>query len=235
MDLPATLELDASNLKYEGRGLHKSPLIESSVGKKESPLYIHVDSDTDWATVVPAAAGVVVALLVAWLSVGVQRNQIQGNISNFRHHWMTELRQAASELIMTLRITANGKAKKKGFNQTDRYWEYSRSAMQMHSKVSMLLSRDDAHSNAIRLEGGVLVRRVLRMQYNDPDFLSLLKEIESYQDALRSELEQAWEDAKGDLGFNRKFLLLRLFPTKLNVKQRSPFSLSDKIDWRDCR
>lgn len=235
MNLPVTLELDVSEVKYEGHGLYKRVTTESVVGDKGSPLYIHVDSDTDWAAVVPAGAGVIVALLVAWLTVGVQRNQIQGNISNFRHHWMTELRQAASELIMTLRLTANGKAKHKSFSQTDKYWEYSKTAMQMHSKVSMLLSRDDPYSNALRIEGGVLVKRILRLQFNDPDFKQILKVIDSYQDALRAELEEAWKDAKNDLGFNKKFLLLRLFHEKVAAPSRTPFVLSDKLDWSEYR
>lgn len=231
MNLPENLEINVSELKYDGQGLYKRVATKSSVGDKETPIYIHIDSDTDWAAVVPAGAGVVVALLVAWLTIGVQRTQIQGSVSNFRHHWMTELRHAASELIVTLRLIANGCCKKDEFKKTDAYWEYSKAALQMHSKVSLLLSRDDPFSNALREEGGVVVRRVLRTQRRDSEFQLLLSEIDAYQNALREELEEAWADAKNDLGFNRKFLLFRLFRTEESEPARTPFQLSDAINW----
>ena len=229
------LVIDASEFKYEDQGLYKRITTETIAENKEAPIYIHVESDTDWAAVVPAGAGVVVALLVAWLTIGMQRTQIQGGVSNFRHHWMTELRQAASELIVTLRLIANGCCKKDDFKKLPDYWEYSKAVMQMHSKVSLLLSRDDCFSNALREEGGLLVRRVLRINRRDTEFELLLNEIDAYQNALRVELEEAWNDAKNDLGFNRRFLLFRLFSAGKKDPVRVPFKLSDAINWKANR
>lgn len=230
-----TFNLNVADIRYDGKGISIERSSTISVGTKDAPLTVFVESDTDWAAVVPAAAGVVVALLVAWLTVGVQRTQIQGNISNFRHNWMTELRQAASELIVTLRLLANGCCRKDDFRKTDMYWDYSKAAMEMHSKVSLLLSRDDSFSNALRNEGSVIVNRVLRTQRRDPEFKLLLDEIDSYQNALRAELEEAWKDAKNDLGFNRKFLLFRLFGPEKKESARTPFKRSDAINWEAHR
>ncbi|MCK2123868.1 hypothetical protein [Pseudomonas sp. PNPG3] len=232
MEIPDTLEMQVSGIKYDGHGFFKRGDITTQVGDKDSPMYIHMQSDTDWATIAP---GVVVALLVAWLTIGVQKTQIQGGISNFRHHWMTELREAASELIVTLRLLVNGCSKKEDFNTTDAYWEYSKTAMQMHSKLSLLLSRDDPFSDALRKNGGALVQRVMSTQYEDPEFSELLREIVRFQNALRSELEEAWDDAKSDLGFDRKFLLFRLFSKEVKKDRRTPYELSDSIDWDSQR
>lgn len=233
MKLPNTLDLNVSDLKYEGQELYKTGVTNAVVGDKDLPIYIHLESDTDWATFVPAVAGVVVALLVAWFTIGVQKTQIQGGISNFRHHWMTELRDAASELIVTLRLLANGGYKKEDFDESDAYWQYGTTAMQMHSKVSLLLSRDDPFSDALRIEGGALVQRVMRVEFEDAEFDLLLTEINSYQDALRAELEDAWADAKSDLGFNRKFLLFRLFEKEAAGAKRIPYKRSNLIKWDD--
>lgn len=228
-----TFTLNVADIRYDGKGISVERNSTLFVGTKDAPLTVFVDSDTDWAAVVPAAAGVVVALLVAWLTIGIQRTQIQGGISNFRHHWMTELRAAASELIVTLRLLANGCCRKDGYTETEAYWEYSKAVMQMHSKVSLLLSRDDSYSDALRKEGELLVQRVMATEFEDPEFKLLLGEIGAYQNALRAELEEAWEDAKSDLGFNRKFLLFRLFEKEKKKAERKPFKLSDVITWHD--
>jgi len=231
MDLPSTLELNVSDLIYDGKGLYKRTNTENMIGVESSPIYIHLDSDTDWATFIPAISGVVVAILVAWFTISVQKNQIQGGISTFRHHWMTELRDAASQLIVTLRMLANGAYKKKDFDTSDAYWQYGTTAMQMHSKVSLLLSRNDIFADALRIEGQILVQRVMRIEYEDSEFDLLLEEISRYQDALREELEEAWTDAKSDLGFNRKFLRIRLFKKDPQVAERIPYERSDLIKW----
>lgn len=231
MELPDTFELNAKDIKYEGAGLYKRVQTDSLIGEKDSPIHIHLATDTDWWAVTPAAAGVVVALLVAWLTVGVQRTQIQGNISNFRHHWMTELREAATELIVTLRLAANSICKKDNFKQSDAYWEYSKVMLKMHSRVSFLLSRNGPIPDSLRLEGAEIIRSVLKMKRRDSEFQVILDDIDAYQDALRAELEEAWDDAKNDLGFNRRFLLFRMFKKDMPRPQRAPFRRSTEIDW----
>lgn len=86
----------------------------------------------------------VVALLVAWLTVRVQRNQIQGNISNFRHQWMAELREAASELILLMTYILNMSVKQKTLRGGEEYYKSCARAAQLKAKVELLLSRDDA-------------------------------------------------------------------------------------------
>jgi hypothetical protein len=147
---------------------------------------------------------------------------------------MTELRQAASELIVTLRLLANGCCKKEGFSRTDAYWEYSKTAMQTHSQLSLLLSRDDKFSDALRVNGGKLVQRVMATSFEDPHFGDLLREIVCFQNALRVELEEAWKDAKDDLGFNRRFFFFRLFAKDRRMINRVPYELSGDIDWSEA-
>jgi hypothetical protein len=209
MDLPKSFELNAADIKYDGQVLGKQVGNEVHVGSKELPIYVHMDSDTDWATVIPAGAGVVVAILVAWLTVGVQKNQIRGNLSNFRHHWMAELREAAAELISLMTYVVNMNSKQTGFKGSDEYYKACSRMSQLRARVNLLLSRDDDRSRKIIKFGGDANRIAIKVAYQSPTEKPLLK-IKEYRDLLRAELEHAWVDTKNDLGFGSGLLFPKL-------------------------
>ncbi|WP_223513490.1 hypothetical protein [Pseudomonas sp. GL-R-26] len=204
-------ELRVGEIRYEGKGVLIHQVEKNYLGTSESPIVVHVDTDTDWPAIIPSGAGVVVALLVAWLTVRVQQNQIQGNISNFRNHWMSELRAAASELVMVMRVLSNAIVKKKDFKVTDEYYDYSSRMLQVLSRVELLLSRDDEHSDQIRALGNKIVRKVLVIDFRDPKHQEVLDDVTRFQNLVREELETAWAHTKEDLGINRKFLFLKIF------------------------
>ena len=150
----------------------------------------------------------VVALLVAWLTVRVQRNQIQGNISNFRHQWMAELREAASELIQLMTYILNMSVKQKNFKGGEEYYKSCARAAQLKAKVELLLSRDDVRSKAIISAGSDALSSSVGAVYNTAS-RPVFDKILTYKNLLRQELEQAWLDTKNDLGVNRKFFFIK--------------------------
>lgn len=210
MELPKNFRLDVAQAKYEGAVLHDQKLGNVEVGVKEAPLYLHVDTDTDWASVIPAGAGVVVALLVAWLTVGVQRNQIQGNIAGFRHHWMSDLREAGSELIQVLNYLANMITKQKAYKGGQEYFDKCARTSQLRAKIDLLLSREDRVSIAIRHASSDAIKTIVALKHKQ-DSSEAHAKVANLRDLLRTELEGAWEDMKVDLGVNKRFLFFRLF------------------------
>ncbi|MEN5236646.1 hypothetical protein ABE459_03970 [Pseudomonas sp. TWI923] len=217
MSLPKNFELNANDLKYDAGMLYRQEIGSVEVGVKEAPIYLHVDSDTDWATVVPAGAGVVVALLVAWLTVSVQKNQIKGNVSNFRHHWMSELRDTAAELIGLLTYLINMNSKEQGFKKSEDYYEACSRASQLKAKVELLLSRDDDESRALIASGTEALRVSIQVKYKEAASPALIK-VKDYRTLLRRELEQAWIDTKNDLGMSSKII----FPRLLKRRKKQP-------------
>jgi len=203
-------KLDVSGVRFEGKGVLVDSDINKYVGLKESPLFVHVESDTDWATVAPSAAGVVVALLVAWLTVGVQRNQIKANLSTFRHHWMTELREAASEQLQVMAYLANQVAGQKGYKGSDDYIKTCARGAQLRAKVELLLSRDDEFSTPLMAAGREALKTVSHCKYGD-DISKLFSTVSDYKNLLRAELERAWIDAQDDLGINKRVMSLNPF------------------------
>lgn len=210
MALSLDFQLNTDGTKYEGRVLNDQKIGTIEVGVKEEPLYLHVETDTDWGTVIPAAAGVIVALLVAWLTVGVQKNQIQGNIANFRHHWMADLREAGSEFIQVLTYLANIITQKEGYKGEQEYLDKCARASQMRAKIDLLLSRDDENSREIREASREAVRITMKLKFEQNPTAAHQK-ITVVRNMLRSELEGAWDDMKDDLGLNKRFFFIRFF------------------------
>jgi hypothetical protein len=206
-------ELKIGEVRYEGKGISINQVDKNYLGTQESPIVVHVDTDTDWPSIIPAGAGVVVALLVAWLTIGVQKNQIQGNISNFRHQWMMEFRAVASELIQVMTLLVNNIYRNKDYKKSG--GEFVDKCAQMsllRAKIELLLSRDDAGSDAIRTMGTKLVRRIASLSFDDEkEYDLLLADVGGFKNLIRKELEAAWVDMKNDLGINRRFLIFKMF------------------------
>lgn len=203
-----SLELEVSGLRYEAKGIAVVEANNNQVGTYQNPLNIHIITDTDWLGIAP---GLMVALLVAWFTVGVQRNQIQSNISNFRHHWMTELRGSAAELIMLLRLLSNLVVKNKDFKVSERYYELCERLLQSSSRLELLLSRNGDQPDKIREIAFDVAKRVMILDYKDESHKEVLAKVTALQDLIRKELGAAWTHAKKDLGVSRRFLFMRFF------------------------
>jgi hypothetical protein len=206
-------ELNIGGIRYEGKGVLINQVDRDYIGTKEAPIVVHVDTDTDWPSIIPAGAGVVVALLVAWLTVGIQKNQIQANISNFRQQWMVEFRGVASELIQLMTYLTNAIYRRNNFKtEGAAYFDKCAEMSLLRARIELLLSSNDNDSCKIRGVGKDLVQRVANLSYGDrKEYDSLLEESGVYKDLIRKELEGAWVHMKNDLGINRRFLMFKLF------------------------
>lgn len=208
--------MEKFELKVEAVRLKESGLLtgsQISEGTPASPIYLNVDAGFDYAALTTAVIGLIVAVVVAKFTVSVQRNQIQANISNFRHQWMVELRESAAELIQLAALMINSATKDDGYKPSALYTQHYSRAMQLRAKIDLLLSRDDDDSFLIRKTCGDLLRDINALKIGDsvPDMVDKLV---GYQDLLRKELEGAWEDTKDDLGVNEKAYGKRLISKK---------------------
>ncbi|WP_336202703.1 hypothetical protein [Pseudomonas guariconensis] len=194
-----TFSLNVADIRYDGKGISVERSSTISVGTKDAPLTVFVESDTDWAATIPSAAGVVVALLVAWLTIRVQKNQILANLSNFRHQWMTELRGCASEYLQAIVTMASKTANVPGFRSSPEAFEVFRQITVLTVRFEMLLSRDD-DSTAVILElDNKMVKAVLSMREGEKA-QPILDMVNEFKGLLRVELEEAWIDIQCDVG-----------------------------------
>ncbi|KPA95396.1 hypothetical protein [Pseudomonas asplenii] len=203
MDLPPNLALDVAGIKYEGSGLLKRGELTSQVGTQEKPLYIHIDSDTDWPAVAPSVAGVIVAIIVAVFTVKVQKTQIRANISSFRHQWINDLRLVSSEYLQSLySMAVRLKMNDDYFRSEQQLKDYDK-ILVLTTRFEMLLSRDDGYTQEI-LACDQRVMDVLSAYNKEFDFNQLTCDVNLLKDLVRKELERAWEDIKADVGFRSR-------------------------------
>ncbi|WP_438301353.1 hypothetical protein [Pseudomonas sp. NMS19W] len=202
MEIFDKFELDAKGLSFSGHRLTDDPKVEAQFGSKEQPLYVFTQSDTDWATVSPSIAGVVVAIIVAWLTVRVQKNQIKANLSGFRNQWMSELRTCGSEYLMAmLDMAVKTEMDPKFYNSGEHFQAY-RQVNSLGLKFELLLTRDDEDATKIRNLDEVTAQMLFAMKLGD-DSQSVIDNINKLKSLLRVELEDAWTDIKRDVGKTR--------------------------------
>lgn len=203
-----SFQLNINDIKYSGKSPADLGAAVIVNGDPDTPLKLHIDTDTDWATVAPSAAGVVVALIVAWLTVKVQRIQISANLSNIRHQWMVELRSCAAEYLQSI-VTRSVK------NQNDRDWLGCEADFELYRRIAvltlqfeMLLSRDDDATRAIFELDNRMMNVVSKMARGDKA-QPVIEMVNQMKDLLRLELEEAWNDVKRDVGKQKKQLRSR--------------------------
>lgn len=199
MELPKSFELSVEDMQYDGDYLYGQDVGSVEIGIKEEPIYIHVDSDTDWPTVAPSVAGVLVAFIVAVLSVKVQRNQIRSNISNFRHQWITELRNCSSEYLQSLYSMAIHLETKEDYFRSEVHIEDYGRLIVLSTRFEMLLSRDDTHTKEI-LELDQKVMDAIDNYQKGDGFKPVVGDINALKALVRKEVERAWCDIKSDVG-----------------------------------
>lgn len=148
------------------------------------------------------------AALAAWFTLSVQRNQIQSNVSNLRHHWMGELRVCGSELLQNLALLIQNIKTKDLYLKSEDYVELYTKIIVLQSKLELLMSRDDEPSLRLRKKVAEILVKVRSLKFQEVDD-SVFKLLSELKNLIRAELEQAWTDVKEDLGINRKFLGFR--------------------------
>ncbi|MCP1419929.1 hypothetical protein J3D47_004172 [Pseudomonas laurylsulfativorans] len=199
MELFEKFELSAQGLSYSGHRLSDDVKYESNIGSSAKPLYIHTDSDTDWAALSPSIAGVVVAIIVAWLTVRVQKNQIKANLSNFRSQWMSELRACGSEYLMAMLDMAVNTEMEPEFYKSGQHFQAYRQVVALGIKFDLLLTGDDEDATKLRNLESETALKVLNMKLG-ADSQPVIDNINNLKGLLRVELESAWTDIKKDVG-----------------------------------
>ena len=198
-----SFELSAGELRYEGKGIYKKGQVSQQLGTSDAPLVVQLETSTDWVAFGPSAAGVIVAMLVALLTMSVQKNQIQANISNFRQAWMAELRESGAEFIQIMTLLVNMTTQSSEYRETEAFIASCARAAQLKAKIDLLLSRNDEQSKILRDAAYNTLSYVSSLGYGSKKKKGL-KMIGRYKTLLRAELEQAWTHTKDDLGINKK-------------------------------
>lgn len=195
-------ELQVEDLRYSGSNGDMNIAPEHLAGAENNPLYVYLETGTDWGVAGPSIASVIVVLLVAVLSYNLQRNQIKANLSNFRHAWMKELRDCATELVESLFSMAIRIESDPDFQRSvERIVKHERIAA-LSSKFDMLLSRDDEDVEAISSLSQKIIMDLNRLQYGD-DSQPILDDMSSLMELIRKELENAWCDIQKDVGMKK--------------------------------
>jgi len=194
-----TFVLNVADMKYAGKPLEDGKKFIIVNGDSDKPMKIHVDTDTDWAALSPSIAGILVTLLVAWLTLRLQRRQTLANLSGFRQQWMAELRAVSSEYLQLLYKMALRIQVKPGFRSTDEYLELYEAMVIAGSRFEMLLSRDDNDTKIIDDQDQKIVDAIVELKEGQNCGL-ILDMLDQMKHLIREELESAWNDIKVDVG-----------------------------------
>jgi hypothetical protein len=200
------IKLDGLSVSSSGTSIVKSAELAATTEK--TPIYLNIDTGVDYAAIATGTLGLLVAALAAWFTLSVQRNQIQANVSNLRHHWMSELRACGSEFLQMVSLLINNLNSIEGYKGSDDYVSVYTKVVILQAKIELLLSRDDATSEKLRSKVAVLLTKVKRVKFNERD-PGIFKTMAELRDLFRAELEKAWTDVKNDLGINKKFFGFR--------------------------
>ena len=226
MELFDSFILDAHGLKFERSSPEPSETVVPYIGVKETPVYVHVDTDTDWATVAPSIAGVFVALTVAILSVKIQKNQTRANISAFRHQWINDLRSCSADYFQTAFSMILRLETQEGYPGSNEYRNDYDKFINLTTRFEMLLSRDDEYTKDI-LELDQKVMDSLDLYNIGVDFKLATYNINKLKSLVRQELERAWDDVKSDVGFKSRkkkkikpAWIKRILPSNVRLPRR---------------
>lgn len=203
MELFSDFELDAGRITYEGKGFLQRNTGSDYIGTKDSPVFVYLKSDTDWATVSPSIAGVAVAVIVAMLSAKMQRNQIRSNISGFRSQWIKELRDCSAEYFQGVYSFILRMDTQDNYSGSTDFMKDFDKILNLTAKFEMLLSRDDEHTKCI-LEADQQLIDALQDYEKGVDFMKVANLVNGLKGLVREELERAWADVKSDVGFKSK-------------------------------
>ena len=198
-----SFQLNIGPVRYEGKGVLVNQVDTNYLGTKDAPIVVHVDTDTDWPSIIPSGAGVIVALIVAWLTVRVQKTQISANISTFRHQWINELRVCAAEYMQAMfSMSINLCVEEDYRGKPDYSVSYAKMIM-LGTKFEFLISRDDDDTARMRDLDNEIIALIGRVEYSN-DLSPVFGKINKFKELVRDELESAWADIQRDLGKNKR-------------------------------
>lgn len=206
-------ELDPSFNKYSQSGGDLRSETVSIHATLDPISKISVDAGTDWAVVMIGVGTVASAILTAIFSYrGQQRqtlvsaeglkNQVRANAANLRNIWMEQLRVVSSEFIQKIALSV---ARARIESQTKADIEYVNShreqalllqiKMKLYVGTSSILGKkivDLSDKVLVDLHGGICESK---------GFDEILHDLSDLEDLVVEQLEQAWMQAKEDLGF----------------------------------
>lgn len=215
--------MEVSKFSFEGcKAIYADPVGSKNFALTSNteahPVYLQVDTGVDYAAIFTGTLGFLVAALAAWFTLSVQKNQIQSNVSNLRHHWMGELRVCGSELLQNLALLIQNIKTKENYRKSEDYVSLYTKIIVLQSKLELLMSREDEPSKRLRKKVAEILLQIKDLKFENIN-QAVFKSLSELKNLIRAELEQAWIDVKDDLGINRKFFGFR-FVSRSNARQK---------------
>lgn len=156
-----------------------------------NPLLLQVDTPTDWPTVVVGIGGILITLLVGWLSYTTQRSQIRSNVANFRQSWAYELRDTSAKFLGCV-------AKLHWDIKSDQDFISTKDSNRQFSELIMLQSKIELMLDKKNIELGNLIEEIIvHLKANNAK--NLTESINSFLSIMRDELDNSWQKTKNDL------------------------------------
>lgn len=197
---------EASSIKFDAVTVHA--LLES--GSR-----ITVDTTTDWAIVLIGVGTIASAMLTALFSYLGQRqqikasseglkNQVRANAANLRNVWMEQLRVVTSEFLQCSALVAN-KLNRDSVREADvpDIDAHRNRALLLQIKIKLYVGTSSNLASEIVTASTLIINGLNGMARRDndvkmSDVVDLMSKLENL---VVIQLEQAWNQAKGDLGF----------------------------------
>lgn len=179
---------------------------------------ITVETTTDWAIVMIGVGTIASAMLTAVFSyVGQKRqtkasseglrNQVRASAANLRNVWMEQLRTVAAEFVQCVVICVNGLQKNEFEEQDVIFLGRTRDqALLLNIKLKFYVGTSSPlGKNIVSSADSILLSTNeafnAKRDGSGFDVKAFYEQLEALEELVVLQLEQAWSQAKGDLGF----------------------------------
>lgn len=203
-ELIESLKIDVSELRFENQKLdsYTSLPVKNSL---ETPLYVHLDNGTDIGVVLIGVAGIITSAIVGYFSYRSQKNQIRANACNLRHHWINELRGIASEFLQLNSTITHRSLTDQDYDDSDEYYADYRRSLELHVKINLMVSSASVLGKRITTDAESLVELVKMVRFGLDDAANVaFNSLATLEKSVKQQLDEAWDDIKGDLGISRR-------------------------------
>jgi hypothetical protein len=215
-------DIDPKFHKYTEQGGY-TKLEAISVNARVEPVgKITVETTTDWAIVMIGVGTITSAMLTALFSYLGQRqqtkasseglkNQVRANAANLRNIWMEQLRTVAAEFVQCAAICVNGVQKKNLEEQDLPFLQRTRDqALLLNIKLKFYVGTSSVLGKSIvSASDRILVstNKAVDAKRDNADFdvKGFYRQLAEMEELIVLQLEQAWAQAKGDLGFTSDY------------------------------
>jgi hypothetical protein len=139
------------------------------------------------------------------------KNQVRANAANLRNIWMEQLRTVAAEFVQCAAICVNGVQKKNLEEQDLPFLQRTRDqALLLNIKLKFYVGTSSVLGKSIvSASDRILVstNKAVDAKRDNADFdvKGFYRQLAEMEELIVLQLEQAWAQAKGDLGFTSDY------------------------------